>query len=372
MVNTDRLIVINRFNTPDYGGPEIALGETTSKYDNKHIKQFISDLAAKPDFKRPAPPAEIFFPNINIRKIENAFVCDSFLVFDKKYLYSDSSLKGGLGAFNEKEAIKWGAQKINLKIKNLSREYIDEPAVLVHNEGGGTWGHHLIQNFPKIIFLQKYYPNLKILLPREFCNSKSSRGKLLELYGIDKKMIIPLDSNTTYEFKDLYLLDFLFEPKSGFIHPWALDALRSVSKEWTTQQHDLIFVKRVGARGIQNQSDVETYLSKFGYKTLTQTHQNLEDQIKSWNSASNVVATLGSDMSNLVFMRENASLLSLSPDWFGDRFFYNLACASKINWFEVRCGEKGAISNSSHRFDNFHVDMETLRNSLELALPKIY
>ena len=128
-----------------------------------------------------------------------------------------------------------------------------------------------------------------------------------------------------------------------------------------------MFVKRTGKRAIENQVDIESSLTERKYDILTQTHKNLESQIDSWNSSNSVIATLGSDMSNLVFMRENTSLISLSPDWFGDRFFYNLACASKINWYEIRCGRKGTPSGSSDRFDNFYVDPMVLNDCCLMA-----
>jgi len=47
-----------------------------------------------------------------------------------------------------------------------------------------------------------------------------------------------------------------------------------------------------------------------------------------------------------------------------DRFFYNLAYATNLNWYEMRCGEVGAISSGSHRFNNFHVDMNLLEETI--------
>ncbi|GEA09473.1 hypothetical protein KUL42_42340 [Alteromonas sp. KUL42] len=45
-------------------------------------------------------------------------------------------------------------------------------------------------------------------------------------------------------------------------------------------------------------------------------------------------------------------------------FFYNLAYATNLNWYEIRCGEVGAISSGSHRFNNFHVDMNLLEETI--------
>ena len=362
--NFQNLKVINKFNNKNYGDPKKVLSETVQKYEQELTPEFLCDSKAKSGFYRAIPPHKIVFPQVDLRKIDNAYITDAFLAFDRKYIYTDSSLKGGLGNFKDEDAHKWALTKINSSIENLSYQYDNEAIAVIHNEGGGTWGHHLIQNFPKILFLQKYFPNLKIALPKSFCNPQSSRGKLLDFYGVNREKILPLDQETTYKFGSIYILDFLFDAKSGFIHPWALEALREYKPNLNTNKSSKLFISRIGKRAIENQDEVQQYLEAKRYKTLIQNHQNLEEQIKLWSSAENVIATLGSDMSNLIFLKENSSILSLSPDWFGDRFFYNLACAAKINWSEIRCGQVGTVNKSSYRFNNFYVDLNVLKKKV--------
>ncbi|GGW92570.1 glycosyltransferase family 61 protein [Alteromonas halophila] len=359
------LQVLNQFNQPDYGDPVEVLSPVEQRYDLDFVKDISSDSESREDFSRPLPPENVLFPSVKLRQIENAFVTDAFLTFDEEYVYTDTILKGGLGSFKHNDALNWSQQKISKTIDNISYEFQHESVLVVHNEGGGTWGHHLIQNFPKILFIKKHFPHIKIALPKGFCSLNMSQGKLLNAYGIDRDSIIPLSSNTSYLFKSVYILDFLFEPKSGFIHPWALDALRSVDILLeNTHEVDRLFIKRLKKREIENRSEVEALLEQYHYQPFTQAHANLDSQIANWGRARSVVATLGSDMTNMVFLPDGASILSLSPDWFGDRFFFNLACAANINWFELRCGKVGKESESHQRFNNFFVDKPMLEQKI--------
>ena len=363
-INTNCLTVINKHNKPSYGNPIEVMAEVHHKYTNKSKQDFTVDKFAKPSFSRPPLPTEILFPAINLREINDVYVYDAFLTFDKNHIYSDSSMRGGLAGASDESILTWARQKLQSSADNVSFEHSKEAVLIVHNEGGGTWGHHLIQNFPKILFAQKFFPDMKILLPQAFCSPNSSRGKLLDIYGVNRDKIVPIDPSVTYSFKSVYILDFLYDAINSFIHPWALNTLRSIVLKSAVTENRKLFVKRVGKRAIENQAVIEKCLLDKGYFSLTQNHQNLDEQILCWSSAGTVVATLGSDMSNLIFLKEGSAILSLSPDWFGDRFFYNLAYATNLNWYEIRCGEVGAISSGSHRFNNFHVDMNLLEETI--------
>lgn len=405
-MDMDRLTVLNKHNEPSYGNPQEVLGEVVQEYDTTTIREFVSDSKAKDNFSRPALPKEILFPAINIRKLDNVYVYDAFLTFDESHIYSDSSIIGGLEGRSDDAILKWAKQKLKSSSKTVSFEHSSESVLVIHNEGGGTWGHHLIQNFPKILFAQKYFPEMKIVLPKIFCNPNLSRGKLLDIYGVNRNSLVPVDPTVTYAFKSVYILDFLFDPTSAFIHPWALAALkntqscfeasftskwfsrrlgkraifdpikafiypwalaalRNINSSFKENSTSKLFVRRLSKRAIENQVTIEDCLEESGFSVITQGHKNLEEQIERWSVADIVVSTLGSDLSNLIFLKENSSIISLSPDWFGDMFFYNLAYAAKLNWFEIRCGEVGTLSSSSHRFNNFFVNKELLANTVK-------
>ncbi len=95
---------------------------------------------------------------------------------------------------------------------------------------------------------------------------------------------------------------------------------------------------------------------------------SLAEQIDLWQRHDLVIATLGSDLSNMVFARPGTRVLVLAPHWFGDAFFFELAVATGIQWYEIRCGEMAERNHALEHHSSFNVDAVLLESILATLL----
>jgi capsular polysaccharide biosynthesis protein len=86
----------------------------------------------------------------------------------------------------------------------------------------------------------------------------------------------------------------------------------------------------------------------------------LRAQIELWRSHDLLIATLGSDLTNMVYARRGTRVLVLAPHWFGDGFFFELSVAAGVRWHELRCGEMTSRDEEAERFSSFAVDVKLL------------
>jgi hypothetical protein len=122
-------------------------------------------------------------------------------------------------------------------------------------------------------------------------------------------------------------------------------------------------------RRIANQAACDAVLHDHAVARRRLGSAALAEQIGAWRGERFFVATLGSDLANMVFGRPGTRVLALSPDWFGDTFFYNLAVAKAMQWNELRCGELDVPHPKTRHLSSFKVDPALLDVMLSTLAP---
>ena len=150
------------------------------------------------------------------------------------------------------------------------------------------------------------------------------------------------------------------------MHPQLLELMRldSTPADPTNIPDEAIFIERATKyRGIENGEDVKKILKSFGIKSRALGTENLTDQISAWKGAKLIISTLGSDLTNIIFANANADVLSLTPEGFGDKFFFELAALKNVFWNELFCGGS-ALSGGADQFSGFQVDCHIFKNMI--------
>jgi hypothetical protein len=319
---------------------------------------------------RPYRPLHADFPAIQAYGIADAWLTDAAIVHRGRELFLDASLifqQTLSGGGDMGEACAAGTVYFTAGIAAVQRRdesHAETMALVIHNEGGGTWGHFLLQAVPRALLFLRHFPGAKIALPWQYCQPGQNNfaSALFEL-GITPDRLVPLEPQVSYRFGRLVLVDMLYDLSQQIPHPAALALLSEAAGEPDPAAPErAIFIERApwAARAIANADDTRTLLARFGMPALTLGEVSFRDQVQAWRQSRLVVATLGSDLSNIVFGRPGTRLLALSPHWFGDNFFYNLAVVKGMQWNELRCGRLvEAVADIQHR-SSFVVDLDIL------------
>jgi len=312
------------------------------------------------------------FPPINAYHIDNALLTNEFIIHRDGVVFVDSSIYSATyqGA-REAEILSAFAGAIQRADEVIDEQYADISGMVFHNEGGGTWGHFIVQNIPRaLLFLQKF-PNGKILVPKShFLPNQSNFNRALTRLGIPQECLIPLERTGSYRFRELVLVDFLFDLPNQICHPLAKHLLETPFQsdfplDPKSSSADRIFIDRPDGFGrtIANRDHVEEIFRKHGFQRIVLSEKSFETQVDIWRRAKLVASTLGSDLTNLIFGNPGTRLMVLSPDWFSDSFFYHLSIQKEMQWNELRCGEMVEKANIPHR-SSFKVDPSILDTML--------
>lgn len=306
------------------------------------------------------------FDNVSFWSIAKVWVSNAFVVYDDDAIYLDGSIdSGAYKGERSAEIFDSFSQVLTESADQRSNQYENEAALLLHNEGGGTWGHFLIQNLPKAVLFLERFPAGKVAIPAGLATvGQSSFADALVAAGVRPEQIIPLEAHVSYFFEEVFLVDPIYDFSAHIPHPFALEIFDSIAMKAASGLAPNIFVERTGLppeRCISNQADIDTILARHAVEKVSAGVTTFQKQVSIWKSAEVGITTLGSDFTNIVFCQPNTNILSLSPDWFGDAFFYHIAIVKGLIWNELRCGHMTTAAKIPHR-SNFLVDVELFEN----------
>ncbi|MBP0441369.1 glycosyltransferase family 61 protein [Tianweitania sediminis] len=293
------------------------------------------------------------------RRLHGVDVARGYIVSDVKHIYLDTTITALVTS--EPGRLLAFAKNLSEQAASASEvsTFVEEPVIFVCNEGSGTWGHWVVHNLPTLIMLGDKFRDARIAIPQAYFGSRPSfLESLLFLRPTFASRLLPIRSEVTYRFDTLLTSDFLYQDRS--IHPEALKILESAGSVPTTVDvFSRVFLKRVtpGKREVANLEAVERILLENGYSISEVGKSSFASQLQLWHDASHVCAVLGSDLTNIVFAKSKMQILSITPEWFSDHFFFDLAAAKGAIWSEVFCGEmideKTPLHTSSFRVDQF-------------------
>ena len=121
--------------------------------------------------------------------------------------------------------------------------------------------------------------------------------------------------------------------------------------------------RSVPSREIANREELAPVLRDFSFETVEVGRLDLRKQARLWRESEAMLAVLGSDLTNML-LGTPERVCCMSPEWFGDRFFYWLAAGLGIEWNELVCGTIVSERTPRHQ-SSFAVDPELLRHFLE-------
>jgi capsular polysaccharide biosynthesis protein len=368
-----RLQATSKFIDPGYA-PKTVVVPATSEL-RKPLRGCVwHDKASGYTIKRRFSARQIRFADTVARRIDAPLLAKEMVLFDEKRMYLDTSIeleyspKYYLPAVTQRcaEAIK---ASVDAPVDDQFRE---DTLLISHHEGGGTWGHYLIQSIPRMLLFLDAFPSGKIAIPTWHAQGAPGYGEALAFYNIPTERLARIEASTVYRFKEAILLDFLFNFKAAAPHPKVLPFLRSVPlcHNGAEAGNKAAFIKRRADthRLIGNESAVDAVMARHRIDVYGPDSLPLRTQIELWQSHDLVITTLGSDLTNMVYARAGTRVLVLSPHWFGDIFFFELSVAAGVRWYELRCGDMAWRAERAEGDSSFNVEADLLDTVLTSLL----
>jgi capsular polysaccharide biosynthesis protein len=197
-----------------------------------------------------------------------------------------------------------------------------------------------VQNLPRAILFLKNYPHGRVALPRGY--RTNNFGACLALFGIAPEAVVEIAPNTVYRFETAAFIDHLYD-HSGTVHPAAIDILAGATlpdpEEMSPPRFFMDRVTQAVRRNIENIDAAAAVMHRHGFARGRISLAPVAKQAATWQAATHFLSILGSDMTNLVFAKPGSHVISITPDFHNDMFFFDLAAAKGMVWHELLCGE---------------------------------
>lgn len=330
------------------------------------------DRSSNPKFNHPwyQGAYTVTFPDVCCRIVDDVTVINEYMAVHEAGAIVDhlTTFRGRAdGTFHLEDATAAFIKRHLEEFQTRPDEpdVIEEMTLIAHNEGGGTWGHWIVQNLPKILLFKRLHPNGRIALPRAYTEASNNFGLSLRFYGIEPETIIALDRRKSYRFRSAAFVDHVSH--AGATHPLIFYLLQSVAD---TVQVDLIsprlFIDRTPrrpSREIGNMSEVAQCALDKGFARGPLGLAPFEGQVAIWRQATHFLSVLGSDFTGIVFGKAGQEILSITPDFHGDNFFFDLAAAKGMVWHELLCGQL-ATERAPRQDSSFSVDRHAFSSFL--------
>jgi len=321
------------------------------------------------EWKRDFEPQMISFPELYAYHVRDVTLGAEYIAFDAQNVYVDTSIAVNIsGNMDRAEFLVKKTEEI--RYRETIDSFYENTVLIMHNEGGGTWGHFLAQNLPRALLFLKNFPYGKVVLPKAYAARNNSYGDAIAFFGIRPDQIITIEREKNYRFRETVIMDFLFY--RAVPHPLALELLEAGLPPVITNPQRKTFIPRSSTvRLIENHEEIENALREKDFGVFYQ-KKHVSEQIETWRESNAVIGTLGSDLTNIVFGSPGTKLIVISPNWFGDRFFFELAAAKGMQWNEIRCGRGGQkiIEHSPEHHRNFFLNAHKFLNFVDSVITK--
>ena len=217
-------------------------------------------------------------------------------------------------------------------------------AVLVSPESHNYY-HWLSDVLPRI---KLYEPVLDQI--DHFCISSNVPAKFLQVLpdlGIPQRKMLFIEEKEKLHFDYLFVASL--PGSEGRSPQWSVSYLRDklIKTHGTESPERKLYFKRGdnAGRNVLNEDAIINILQREGFDIIDPGNLNIHEQINLMQHAKIVISPHGAALSNLLFSRENSTIIELfSPDYFRTDCYYNLSSILNLNYWYI-VGDKPSGAN---------------------------
>lgn len=260
--------------------------------------------------------------------------------------------------------------------KNLllrRRRRIGEPCLWVTDDWSNGYFHWLADALPRLYAARDAARDLVLLLPHGFerlgfvtASLKLFRVRRVEYVGADEvcvceRLFMPTHTAPSGHYNEPLvreLRDFLLE---------GCGAGAGVAAAASAGGRLYVSRGRAPKRKLSNEPEVARTLEESGFRVVYLEEYPFEEQVRLAASARHLVSSHGAGLTNILFMREGASVLELRREGERERnWFFNLASAAGVRYYYQNCAP--AIGGDDPHSGDLFADTAALRDNLALML----
>ncbi len=262
---------------------------------------------------------------------------------------------------NENSVISKGTPRFRGKIKGKVL------SLLTGGGGNSNYWHWMFDVLPRLNIIKKkefdfyLFPSL----------SQKFQNETLDLLQISKKKRLSSRSFRHFYANEIVITShpytILNDPSidSLKIPNWISEFLRIKFLELGKKNSKLdnlpekIFINRNDGRSLRyiiNDYQVEEFLKKEGFKSLTMSNFSFADQVILFNNAKKIVGLHGAAFANLVFCKPKTNIIEMRPDTAGN-VIKNLAISNDLNYFDITVKPKTINFNNQQGDIEINIDL---------------
>ena len=197
--------------------------------------------------------------------------------------------------------------------------------------GENNYWHLVVDYLPRLVCLNKIDLNNTLVIINSDISDKFQLFilKIIKLMNLKNVKFIKINRiNQLYKFEKLFISS---RPSINF----AYDFYEKMIGQFTDKKPlKNIYVKRgnVINRKVINENEVEELLLRYNYEIVDCSNLSVDDQIKKFSSAKNIIIVHGASLANLLFVPNNINVIEIRSNIDGE-FSTNLNINKRFNLF---------------------------------------
>lgn len=232
---------------------------------------------------------------------------------------------------------KWG--------KSLKSVHIKEPCLLIHSKWF-NYSFWVTGFLPRLIQAEEngLFNICKLIVP-EGWKETPYVWESLKAFNVEH-IIIPRDHHI---FANELIMPETRQWTASFYPPiiqktrekLITEANKRINKEWKGVTKVYLTRKKRGLRCVENENEVIEIIRQYKFEPITFEDLTIWEQISLMNQATHFISLHGAGFSNIMFMKENTSVLELINQPYAEKEytfpFWKLANASNLKYYAQLC-----------------------------------
>lgn len=216
-------------------------------------------------------------------------------------------------------------------------------AILCKKRGVGNYGHWLVEMLPKAFWAVRraQAADWPVVVNRGSPVMRSVMIQSLAAIEIGPERIIEADDKPMH-FEELLIVSGL-TIHTTFLSPLVMQCMDFISAKAQNIDRPNLYPVRYPAktRDFEDTVTAAKILEEAGYAPVECANMPFLDQVSAFKSAKRIAGPMGAALTNIVFCQPGTEILVFMPATAMELFFWLIAQARKLDYYEIRCEETG-------------------------------
>ena len=281
---------------------------------------------------------------VEFRLFDDVFVVEEGLVFTSALqLVAESRTQ------HDDQEVARGRSAIVQSLARGDVPRLEGTCVLCKKRGEGTYGHWLLEMFPKAVLASESLDvdDLRCIVPAATGRLGTVIDNCMGWLGIDGPARVSLGTSPVRVHR-LVMVNGL-TAHGAYMSPLAVAAVRRFAGTFRPGPDRALYVSRgsVGHRMLHGEDAILPRMRAAGVVPFDPGLADLATQVAAFAGASRVVGVMGSALTNIVFARPGTDVVILTPANMPDVFFWFIAGLCGLRYREIRCPLAGPAGGNA-------------------------